>query len=97
MAKATLLPRGENEDFRAELRALGACLDEARRVVGWSHKELADALRRDEKQVGRWMRGDERTQVDVVFSVEVLRQPFVTALAKWAGCQVETVIRARLA
>jgi ribosome-binding protein aMBF1 (putative translation factor) len=96
MAKAAL-PQGENDSFRSELRLIGECLDEARRVVGWSVDQLAGELKRDSKQVGRWMRGEERTQVDVVFSVAVLRQPFVVALAKRAGCEVETTVRVRVA
>lgn len=93
MAKASLLPKGEIKDFRAELKALGECLDYARRVAGWTVDQLAAELDRDSKQVARWMRGEERTQVDVVFGVVALRQPFVIALAKWAMCEVEVVIR----
>jgi hypothetical protein len=96
MAKAAL-PKGENDDFRATLRLIGECLDEARRAVGWTVDQLAAELKRDSKQVARWIRGEERTQVDVVFGVLELRQPFVIALAKRAQCVVETVIRARTA
>lgn len=96
MASATL-PKGETRDFRADLRLIGECLDEARRVVGWTVDQLAAELKRDSKQVARWIRGEERTQVDAIWSVVALQQPFVIALAKRAQCVVETVIRARTA
>lgn len=91
MAKADL-PKGEKREMWPEL---GACLDEARRVVGWTVDELAGHLQRDSKQVGRWLRGEERTQVDAVFAVAPLRGPFVVALAKLAQCEVETTVRIR--
>lgn len=96
MAKADL-PKGENPDFLAEI---GHCLDVARRDVGWNHDELADRLGKDKKQVGRWIRGEERTQVDAVFAVDALRGPFVVALAGLvarddSGVQVVTEIRLR--
>src|SRR5687767_10360246 len=94
MAKASL-PKGESDVFRAQLRAIGSCLDAARRMVGWTVDQLAKELDRDEKQVARWMRGEERTQVDVVFSVPELRGPFVIALAHLAECEVETTVRIR--
>ncbi len=97
MAKADLLPKGEVREFRKELRELGECLDMARHRLGWTVDRLARELQKDEKQVARWIRGEERTQVDVVFSVPQLRQPFVIALARWAECQIEVVIRARTA
>lgn len=90
MAKA-VLPSSEKRQYWPEL---GACLDAARRDVGWTVDQLAAELQRDSKQVARWMRGEERTQVDAVFCVEALRAPFVVALAKLAKCfQIETVIR----
>ena len=93
MVKA-VLSKGESADY---LKELGECLDFARRMVGWNHDQLADALKRDKKQVGRWMRGEERTQVDQVFAVEALRAPFVIALARVANCcEEETTLRFRL-
>lgn len=90
MAKADL-PKSEKREMWPEI---GACLDAARRDVGWTVDELAGQLQRDSKQVGRWMRGEERTQVDAVFAVEPLRGPFVIALAKLADCcEIETVVR----
>lgn len=86
------LSKGENVDLKAEL---GGCLDYARREVNWTVDRLAAELKRDSKQVGRWIRGEERTQVDSVFAVECLRAPFVIALAKLAKCEVETTVRIR--
>jgi len=99
MAKADL-PKGENAPQREEWRAIGSCLDEARRFVGWTvdrlAQELGDGVKpRDSKQVARWIRGDERPQVDVIFGVRALRQPFVIALAKLADCEIQTVVTIR--
>ncbi len=91
MLKADL-PKGEKTCLLAEL---GGCLDFARRSVGWTVDQLARELERDSKQVARWIRGEERTQVDVVFGVEALRAPFVIALATLAKCEVETTVRIR--
>lgn len=91
MLKADL-PKGENGGFLADI---GACLDAARREVGWTVDQLAAELGRDSKQVARWMRGEERTQLDTVFSVPALRQPFVIALARLAACEIETTVRIR--
>jgi ribosome-binding protein aMBF1 (putative translation factor) len=96
MAKA-VLTESENVEFRATLRLIGECLDEARRYVGWTNERLAQELKRDPKQVGRWMTGEERTQVDVVWTVPLLRQPFIVAMAKRASCEIETVVRVRIA
>lgn len=81
----------ESEDAMAEI---GGCLDFARRAVGWSLKELAAALHRDERQVKRWMDGAETTNLAAVFAVTLLRAPFVIALARLAGeCEEETTLR----
>jgi hypothetical protein len=88
MLKADL-PKGENR-FMAHV---GACLNAARLELEWTVDRLAAEVGRDSKQVARWMRGEERCQVDAVFAVPELRAPFVIALAKLAGMQVETTIR----
>ena len=91
MAKADL----RKADSADSLRELGACLDDARAAVKWTLDQLAAELGRDPRQVRRWIAGDERTQVDVVFGVPALRQPFVIALAKLAECDVITTISVR--
>lgn len=89
MAKADLR-KAENVDFQA---AIGACLDRARRAAGWTLEQLAAELKRDARQVRRWIAGEERTQLDVVFGVPELRAPFVIGLAKLTtNVTVRTVI-----
>jgi hypothetical protein len=94
MAKA-VLPKRESD--HEGLRNLGECLDFARRYVGWTVDQLAAELQRDSKQVGRWLRGEERTQVDTVLMVRQLHGPFVIALANLntEDIVVETTITIR--
>jgi ribosome-binding protein aMBF1 (putative translation factor) len=82
----------ENGDFLVQI---GDCLDIARRDAGWTLDQLAAELKRDARQVRRWIAGEERTQVDAVFAVPELREPFVIALAKLAKCCVETIVTIR--
>lgn len=92
MLKANLR-KPENVDFLAQI---GGCLDCARRDVGWTLEQLAAELKRDARQVRRWIDGSERCQVDVVFCVECLRGPFVIALARLADCcEITTVVTIR--
>ena len=91
MAKASL-PKGENPRWQE----LGACLDEARAELRWTLDRLARELDRDDKQVGRWLRGEERPQIEVVIGVGELRAPFCMALARRTPeCEVETIVRIR--
>ncbi len=86
MARASL----RIEDWRS---LLGAAIDQAFRVVGWSRKEAAAALDRDPAQIARWIHGTERPQFDTLFAVEALRAPLVIALARLTeGCDVTTHI-----
>lgn len=78
----------ENAEYQAEI---GACLRRARSWLGWSLKELAGHLKRDERQIARWETGVERTQVDAVFAVPALREPFAVQLARLAGADVTTL------
>jgi hypothetical protein len=91
MLKADL-PKREKRQLWPEI---GACLDAARRDVGWTVDQLASFLDRDSKQVGRWLRGEEQTQVAAVFAVEALRWPFLVALARLAEAEITTEIRRR--
>lgn len=96
----TDLRKAEPDDFMAEI---GRCLDVARRANGWNLDQLACKLpppekadKRDPRQVQRWIDGKERCQLDVVFAVPALREPFVIALARLADCfDIETVVRSR--
>jgi len=93
MAKADL-PKGENSP-RADWLLLGDCLDTARRVLGWTVDRLARELRRDEKQVARWIRGEERPQVETIIGIPALGAEYSIALAARVGCVVETVVTLR--
>lgn len=84
MLKASL----RNADAVDHKSDIGECLASAAHWLGWSLKELAAKLDRDERQVARWLTGAERVQVDVVWSVPELRQPFALHLAKLAGAYV---------
>lgn len=99
MLKADLR-KAESDD---SLKELGECLDFARRSARWTLDQLAANMppppgseKRDPRQVQRWIDGKERTQVDTVFAVPELRQPFVIALAKLAECDVETTVLIRM-
>lgn len=99
MAKAEV----RKTDSPDSLKEFGECLDFARRYVGWTLDELANKLppptgsvRRDPRQVARWIRGEDPTPLAVVFKVEALRLPFVIALARLVDCcEEETTIRFR--
>jgi len=82
------LRKAESDDAMAEI---GGCLDDARRAVGWSLKELAAALNRDERQVQRWIDGKENANIAAIFLVVELRQPIVIALARLSKCFDEEI------
>jgi len=81
------LRKAEGAAVRAQV---GRCLARAQHLAGWSLKELADALQRDERQVARWISGAERVQLDAVCAVPRLRAVFLVALAEFAGVDVVT-------
>ena len=91
MLKANLR-KAENSDFLAEI---GSCLEHARLRNRMTLEQLAAELKRDARQVRRWIAGEERTQVDVVFRVPALRWPFVVALAELADAVVDERISKR--
>ncbi len=98
MAKS-LLRKTESEDAWLEL---GECIDQVRYQMHWTIDELAAHLpppkgkeKRDAAQVQRWIQGDERPQIEVVFAVPDLRRLLVIALAKLALCEIETTVRIR--
>lgn len=75
---------------------VGALIDRARNLLGWSKKELAAAVKRDEAQVNRWIAGTERAQWDALIAVEELRGPLTIAQAEIAaGVEVMWEIRVR--
>lgn len=91
MAKADLR-KAEVRDWRA---AVGQVLHRAMLLRGWSLKEFAAAVDRDERQCARWMDGTERPQFDTVFAVVTLRQPVLQAWGELAGADVQTIITMR--
>lgn len=91
------LPNGEVrkadiDEWRIEL---GKAIGRAMAHLGWSLKELAAAVERDERQCARWIKGQERPQVDTLIACEPLRRPLVIELVKMPkmGVRVETTVR----
>lgn len=89
MVKADLR-KAESAD---SMKEIGECVEYARNAVGWTLDELAGKLppppgseKRDPRQVARWIRGEERTPIDVIFKVPELRAPIVIALSRLADC-----------
>lgn len=76
---------------------VGKAIQRAMSLRGWSLKEFAAAVDRDERQVARWLNGEERPQFDAMFAREDFRQPLVLALAELAGpvFEIETTVRTR--
>lgn len=94
MAKMNL--RYPEPSASGDLRWLvGQALKRAFSLLGWSLKEAAAKVGRDERQVARWLNGAERPQLDALFAVEELRQPVVQALSELVGAEVEVTIRLR--
>lgn len=85
MAKAQLR-KAEIADWRERV---GAAIERARLLRGWSLKELADAVKRDERQCARWINGSERPQLDALFAVDCFRPSLVIALSELGGDSVE--------
>ena len=104
-----VLPEMTRAMLKADLREprpfwkdIGRAVDTARHAVGWTIDELAgqlppapNAAKRDPRQVARWIRGEERLPLDVVWAVPQLRGPLLTAFAELAGFEVETKISIR--
>lgn len=78
MAKASL-----PEVRKADPEILKAQIGEAiRRTRGaLSLKEFADLIDRDERQVARWEKGEDRPQLDAIFAVPALQSRLVEQLA----------------
>lgn len=97
MAKAERRTSPESGAAREWRARVGRVVDRARQLRGWSLKELAAAVDRDERQVARWLTGEERAQFDVLGAVESFRQPLFLAFAERLGqsVEVETVVRVR--
>lgn len=93
MAKSGLRLPQKSDAYYA---ALGACMDDVRRVFGLSLKEFAAELGKHERQIAAQLDGKERPQLEVVFAIERFRAPLVIALARLAsGVEIDTVITVR--
>lgn len=97
----TVMAKADLKKFELDCRAaMGRCVERARKALGWSQKELADAIEhatgeaRDVAQISRWEKGSERPQFDVLWSVESMRGPLVIALASLSEqIEVNTTIQ----
>jgi hypothetical protein len=102
MATAALRKPEKSPAAVSSLKELGGCLDFARRYVGWTLDQLVAELQEqagrtfDARQIARWIRGEERTQVDAVLCVRQLHGPFVIALANLRSEECVTEITIRL-
>jgi len=74
----------------------GGCIDEVRGVFRLTLQEFAAELGKDERQVARWITGQERPQLEAVLAVDRFQGPLLIALARSAkGVEVDTVIHIR--
>lgn len=93
MAKASLadVRKADLTDWKAQI---GTVVRTVRGAL--SLKEFADVIDRDERQVARWEKGEERPQLDAIFAVSDFRAPLVIALAQLSDAvSVETTITVR--
>lgn len=75
---------------------VGQAIERTRQLSGLLLKEFAAAIGRDERQVARWISGEERPQLDAIFAVPELRQFLIIALAeKVGGVDITTQIQIR--
>lgn len=85
---------------KAEIERLwvkwGGCVAEVQHAFRLTLKEFADALEKDERQVARWIAGQERPQIEAVLAVPKFAGPMLIALARVEqGVEVDTVIHVR--
>lgn len=92
MAKADLRKADQSGEPEGWREAIGRAIERAMFLQGWSLKEFAAAVDRDERQVARWITGSERAQFDTLFAVEALRQPLIQALSELVGVPVHVQI-----
>lgn len=74
---------------------IGRAVGRSFALADLSQKEAAALLSRDPGQVGRWLTGAERAQLDILFAVAALRQPLVQALGELAGADVQITVTLR--
>lgn len=101
VSRHRLLPETSDRVLKADLRkaeidwrkALGGVVERVQGTL--SLKEFAALLGREERQVKRWITGDERPQFDLLFAVARFRSPLVIELAKLAQLEIITQICVR--
>lgn len=89
-------PRPVKADLRKaeSWRELGRAIERVRVMKGLLLKEFAAALDVDERQVARWIKGEERPQIETVYAHRPFRSAIVIALAEQVdGLTIETVVR----
>ncbi len=100
MAKADVR-KPDVDDWRGQI---GRAVARAMALQGWSLKEFAGAVGRDERQCARWISGAERAQLDALFAVPALRVSLLQAFAELTkravadagyAVEIETTIRLR--
>lgn len=74
-------------------RAVGRMVEAMRRARGLTLDEFAGKLKKDPRQIGRWEKGIERAQLDVILAVEEFHQPLLLAFAALLdSCEIRTTI-----
>ena len=94
-AKAALkgVRKAENGSLWAKW---GGCIDEVRHTFRLTLQEFAGALEKDERQVARWIAGQERPQIEAVLAKPQFAGVMLIALAQVEqGVSVDTVIHVR--
>lgn len=81
---------------KAERQAIGRVVQRCFSLAGFTQKEAAALVNRDQAQVARWINGSERAQIDVIYAVPMLRRPLVIAFAEQAGEGVEVITEIRV-
>lgn len=76
-------------------RELGACIEAVRHESRLTLDEFAHALGKDPSQVGRWISGEDRPQIETVLAVERFQPLMVVALAGLSK-QIEVVTEIRV-
>lgn len=84
------------------LREVGAAIQRAVSLAGWSNKQAAAKIGADDAEFGKWLNGTRRPQFDKLFAVKELRRPLLIAFAELiAGDDVEVqttvIMRRRIA
>jgi hypothetical protein len=74
----------------------GAAMKEVQHTLQMTLEELAYALKKDVRQVGRWMEGTERPQIELMLANERFEGAMVIAIARrTTGVDVDTVVHIR--